>query len=148
MTVAVADLNTGGSVQPPPRRTVKRAVLGILDGSPANKYGIPDGHTHRDLACAVYETQAPTRAHLSAVRRAVARLVAEGLAERDSADRQMNGWGHTTAYHWRWRDWWEAPRPYRNPAGVLVRRPQSAHEAQQWEAHASAFRALRDREGS
>ena len=42
------------------------------------------GYTYRALAARVYRTDEPTAAQLSAVRRAVARLVAQGEAMRDA----------------------------------------------------------------
>ena len=61
---------------------VTERVAAILEGSEMPLGKLPPGFTHHQLACAVYGTDEPTAAQLSAIRRAVARLVKAGRAER------------------------------------------------------------------
>src|SRR4051812_25723808 len=80
----VAELPAHASLQPPSRVRVLDRVAAILDGAPTHEpSGFPTAYSHRSLGRQVYATDDPTAAQLSAVRRAVAKLVAEGRAERD-----------------------------------------------------------------
>lgn len=105
------------------RPTISDRIAAILDAAPVRSGWLPDSFTHRDLATEVYGADEPTAAQLSAVRRAVAALVAEGEAERLRRDkrgiadqgthvRQRGGLAHI----------------YENPAGVRVRRPMTEAE--------------------
>jgi len=93
-------------------------IAAILD-APATDG--PASYTYRDLGREVYATDDPTAAQLSAVRRAVAQLVAEGLAERTG-----RGSGSGAGRHVRQRG--GRTMTYRNPAGVMVRRPLTKRE--------------------
>lgn len=80
----------------PTRRPVKRAVAKILASDPERMYET------RELAQLVYkesrwDPKRPTPAQLSAVRRAVAQLVAEGLVETlpDRRREMMSEWPHS-----------------------------------------------------
>lgn len=120
----VADSPTGGSLQP--RVRVLEQIAAILNEAPTHEAsGLPVGFLYFDLACHVYGTVEPTRAQLSAVRRAAARLVATGRAEVD-ADRDplANVWQRgEQGMHWRRSR--NNPRyvyQYFNPVGVTIRR--------------------------
>jgi hypothetical protein len=69
-------------VQPAARTPVTTRIAEILATSGRTEAEVVIGFTHRALAARVYETQNPTAAQTSAVRRAVAKLVAKGQAER------------------------------------------------------------------
>jgi hypothetical protein len=86
--MTVTDFAMGQSVQP--RVRVLERVGAILADSGRNRAEIPIGFTHKALAAEVYGTDRPTAAQLSAVRRAVAKLVAAGKAERDADARMWN----------------------------------------------------------
>ena len=66
----------------PSRIKVIDQIRTILDTS-SKENGLPARLSHRELATRVYGSKEPTTAQLSAVRRAVARLVARGQAKRD-----------------------------------------------------------------
>src|SRR4051812_44240142 len=67
-----------------PRPVVRERVGRILADAPRHpQTGYPASYGHHDLARDVYGTNDPTAAQLSAVRRAVAQLVAAGNVERD-----------------------------------------------------------------
>src|SRR4051812_37357907 len=66
---------TGASLQ-------QRIVRLLADCGNAPGSGLPFGYTHLELAKAAYDVERPTRSQLSAVRRAVAALVAAGRAKR------------------------------------------------------------------
>jgi hypothetical protein len=117
----VADLTDGSSPQPG-RVSVRGHIADLLATAPTEKSGLARGYTHRELACSAYSTDEPTAAQESAVRRAVAALVAAGLAERDTADRRATGWDHKTGRHLRRSRYGETTYEYANPAGILVRR--------------------------
>lgn len=72
------------------RTNVRERIAGLLT---------PRGATYTDLAALVYGVDEPTAAQLSAVRRAVAVLVAEGRAARGGRDysgkhERINRYGH------------------------------------------------------
>jgi hypothetical protein len=115
----VADLR--GAASPQPRRPVRAIVTEILDSAPRDPAGFPVSFTHRQLACVVYETEDPTSAQESAVRRAVARLVAEGRAERPAYLRRARGLRSTGRHERLSRDG-TTVFVARNPIGVYVRR--------------------------
>jgi len=104
-----------------PRVPVIGRIAAILDAAPVGADSLPASYTYHDLACEVYATSDPTAAQLSAVRRSVAQLVAEGLAERIG-----RGLGSGAGGHLRQRG--GRTMTYRNPAGVMVRRPLTARE--------------------
>jgi hypothetical protein len=127
----VADFTHCPSPQPP-RRPVLGRVAGLLEAAGSERSGLPQGFTHRELACAAYEVDEPTAAQLSAVRRAVARLVADGRAERD----EERDWPRQrrAGRHWRrGRD--GRLHSCANPCGVVIRRVPT-------EADRSARRAV------
>jgi hypothetical protein len=103
-----------------PRRTpVVVRVAAILDDAPSHATsGLPLGYSHRDLACEAYGVDEPTAAQLSAVRRAVAQLVAQGRATR-ARDRMNMGVGRHLR---RSRSQPNLRYQYANPTGVTVRR--------------------------
>jgi hypothetical protein len=123
----VADSTLTPSLQPPApggslqhRLRVTERVWRALNESEEIE-GHAVAFTHRGLACRVYNTEEPTPAQLSAVRRASARLVAEGDAER---------W---TERAWSWHPPWMDNGPgrprhkrgrydYANPGGVILSR--------------------------
>lgn len=90
--------------------------------------GYPQGFTHRELACLIYDVKYPSSAQLSAIRRSVARLVADGRAERDGTDRRLNGWDRNAGYHERVRASTGEPYICRNAAGILIHRPWTAED--------------------
>lgn len=108
---------------PQPRRVpVRGRVRELLDAAPSEQSGLPAGFTHFELACLVYSTDEPTAAQESAVRRAVAALVAAGQAERD---RERGYWlDHRVGRHERVHG--EYVYETRNPAGVVIKRPMTA----------------------
>jgi hypothetical protein len=110
---------------PQPVRVGER-IARILDEAPRRDSGYPHGFTHWELARAVYATDRPSAAQLSAVRRAVARLVARGQVERPPTDRMLEVSGeHEAGWHTHTRrDRHGIPRTrwQRNPAGVVLRR--------------------------
>jgi transcriptional regulator with XRE-family HTH domain len=113
------------------RPTISDRIAAILNAAPVRSGWRPDDYTYRNLATEVYgadEPTEPTAAQLSAVRRAVAALVAEGEAERLGRDKRGMGDQGT---HVRQRG--GIPYIYENPAGVRVRRPMTdaEHEARE-----------------
>lgn len=121
----VADFNHRSSPQPA-RVPVRARVAEILTTAGNEKSGLPVGFTHRELACAVYATDVPSAAQESAIRRAVAALVAAGQAERDVADRTLNRYDHAGGRHQRLSRDGEWLHSYSNPPGILVRRKMTA----------------------
>ena len=118
----VADFSDRSSPQPGrvPVRARVEAILAQVGRK--EKSGYPLDFTHRELARTVYAIDEPTAAHESAIRRAVAKLVAAGRVERITVDRMINGYEHGgTGWHTRL-----SPRGYEyvahNPAGIVVRR--------------------------
>jgi len=102
----------------------------------------PTAYTHHALAVEVYGTNEPTAAQLSAVRRAVARLVAVGKAERAGRDWAQDPRDDHRGSHERVRAVGQYREPwayrYRNPPGVTVHRALTdAERAAQAEALAS-----------
>ena len=80
----VADSAVPRSLQPARRTPVREQIARILDSAPRHeRSALPVGYTHHQLACQVYGTDDPTAAQLSAVRRAVAKLVSQHRAIRD-----------------------------------------------------------------
>jgi hypothetical protein len=135
----VADSATLSSLQPRRVRVLER-VAAILERAPIHEpSGLPVGFSYFRLACDIYATTKPTAAQLSAVRRAVARLVATGRAEVDR-DRDSLQWGERGTHRRRSR---QNPRyrfEYFNPAGVTIRRvPTDADR----EARAAAYAEFR-----
>jgi hypothetical protein len=105
-----------------PRTPVAGRIVAILDAAPTHEpSGFPQDFTHQELAREVYGVNEPTAAQLSAVRRAVAKLVAAGRAERDL---ERKRWGASFGEHQRrgryGSVWW-----YANPPGVGVHRPMT-----------------------
>jgi hypothetical protein len=82
---------------------------------------------HFELAQRVYGVDVPSPAQKSAVRRAVAALVAAGEAERDTTFGRRN-FTHETGWHERSSPDGERVFRYRNPAGVLIRRTPTPDE--------------------
>ena len=96
--------------------------------------------THSGLACDVYGTEEPTPAQVSAIRRAVAVLVAEGVAERRERGCYDSPHTHTrrvlrwqpSGEHWsdgseRWEKVWTDVEA-QNPSGVWIGRTLTAKE--------------------
>lgn len=137
----VADSATLGSLQP--RVRVLEQIARILDQAPHKPSGLPAGFLYFDLACRVYGTAEPTRAQLSAVRRAAARLVATGRAEVD-ADRETASFavyerGEQGFHRRRSR---KNPRyvyRYANPVGVTIRRVPTDADREAWDAAMKRF---------
>ena len=126
-----------------PRTPILPRIAAILDAAPVREGWLPQGFTHRALAMLVYETDEPSTAQLSAVRRAVAKLVAAGRAERNLDRAGRCGWHLGADTHWRTQrrpltdaevgamlDGGEDPRRhlYANPPGVEIRRPMTDAE--------------------
>ncbi|MCK9249002.1 MAG: hypothetical protein M0P31_08500 [Solirubrobacteraceae bacterium] len=106
------------SPQPAPRVPVRDRILAILANAPRRKSGEPESYEHRGLAKLVYDTDAPTSAQLSAVRRATAKLVADGLAQRN-VERWPDTW-QGRPHHVRARN---GTRRYAlNPTGIGIYR--------------------------
>lgn len=149
-----------------PRTPVITRIAAILDAAPVAHDWRPQDYTHRDLACEVYDLDdddddEPTTAQLSAVRRAVAKLVAAGRAVRIGRDPQGHSapgtherrrprsyrtadmteaqWGRIAD-----RDDSKATYVYSNPAGVRVRRPLTDAEQTTRERLAAEWRAKTD----
>ena len=105
---------------------VGERIRQLLDEAPRTAGGHPQAFSHYELALLVYASDDPSAAQLSAVRRATARLVTRGLAERPPVDRVLEVSGeHEAGWHAHTRrDRHGIPRTYwqRNPAGILVRR--------------------------
>ena len=117
-------------------------VSEILESSGRTDAEMVIGFTYRALAGRVYDTDDPTAAQLSAVRRAVARLVADGRAERGA--RRPTSYGDVP---WRVE---LPPRPgygehYRrnrhgeewlayNPGGVVIFRAPTDEDRGAWRA--------------
>jgi hypothetical protein len=98
---------------------VRALIAEILDGAERDGSECPRSFTHRDLACVVYATEAPTAAQESAVRRAVAALVAAGRAER----LPFRNWLRpSTGTHRRRSTDGSYVYQARNPVGIRVRR--------------------------
>jgi hypothetical protein len=117
----------GSVVAPQGAQPVKvgKRITQLLDEAPRHDSGLPQGFTHWELACFAYRTDDPSAAQLSAVRRATARLVNRGQAERPPIDRVLEGGEHAAGWHPHTRrDRHGIPRIHwqRNPAGILVRR--------------------------
>lgn len=109
-------------------------IARLLNEAGSASSGYPVAFSHRELAIAVYGVESPTAAQLSAVRRATARLVTKGRAERD-AEREWEGTGR----HWRYSETVDRMTNYRNPGGVTVRRvPTAADNAVREEVRARA----------
>jgi hypothetical protein len=117
----VADYSPPTNAQP--RVRVLETVERILAST-------PDSYSHHDLARAVYVSTEPTAAQLSAVRRAVARLVADGKAIRGGRVGGDTG-GHDRHYR-------NHIRECSNPRGVVIRRAPT-------ETDRARTRALLDR---
>jgi hypothetical protein len=120
-----------------PRTPVTDRIAAILGAAPTIQSGHPMAYTYRDLATEVYAADEPTAAQLSAVRRAVAALVAEGRGERDPEREPGTGAGThrrtrppaTEVEKGRLEDLRDAGLPtgrlYANPPGVAIRRPMT-----------------------
>jgi hypothetical protein len=78
----VTDSTNSSGLQP--RVPVAERVEQALNESGRTDDGLIIGYTYRALAAKTYETQNPTAAQLSAVRRTVAKLVASGRAFRST----------------------------------------------------------------
>lgn len=105
-------------------------VLELLREQPrSEKSGWPKGFTHREIACEVYSTDDPTPSNESAVRRAVAALVAAGLAERITEDRMGTRYDHSTGWHRR-TSRYGYTYSAGNPGGVVVRRALTEDDRQ------------------
>jgi hypothetical protein len=116
-------------------------VAAILESAPLHEPSrLPQSFRHRDLACQVYGTEEPTAAQLSAVRRAVARLVGDGRALR-LPDRR---WGEGTGTHLRRSRDGSRSYTYSNPTGVQVRRVMTDADR---EARAVVAARIRARHG-
>src|SRR4051794_13695343 len=109
----------------PNRTPVAAQVAAILRDAPLRFDGKPMQYSYLQLAAEVYDTESPTPAQLSAVRRAVAKLVQRGEAER--TERWQAAWStHTRKVPVnRWvalreglPEGAKAAREYRNPMGV------------------------------
>lgn len=111
------------------RTPVVSVITALLDNAPTSEAsGFPAAYSHHDLAAEVYGTTSPTAAQLSAVRRAVAKLVTAGRAERDH-----ERWGRGAGVHERRRVVAQDTEQedvvvglYANPGGVGVRRAMTA----------------------
>lgn len=110
------------------RIPVTERIAEILAQAPTHEAsGFPSRYTYRGLAAKVYDTADPAPAQLSAVRRAVARLVADGCAERD-VERAWggDGWHERTITGRRGMETeYQQTYSYRNPGGVLIQRPMT-----------------------
>ena len=112
-------------LQPMSRIPIIGPIAAMLESAPLHKASaFPLDYDHRALASEVYGTDVPTVAQLSAVRRATARLVATGRAERLPERDPARG---STGYHFRRRvikRGMEVSHTHRyaNPGGVRVRR--------------------------
>ena len=110
-----------------PRFSIVGPIAAILEGAPTHEpSGFPLSFTYHELAGEVYGVEDPdvlTAAHLFAVRRAVARLVLAGRAER-IPDRQSGGGsplrGRVMLHRGSERHAVQSPRA--TPFGVRVRR--------------------------
>ncbi len=102
------------------RTPVLTRVAEILESSGRTDSEVIIGFTHRALAARVYNTRHPTTAQLSAVRRAVAQLVADGRATRS---KRVSAWEGVS-----WRV--DLPPRYHerdgeiaaNPGGIVIDR--------------------------
>lgn len=113
------------------RRTpIKNRVYEIVTAGPGSYLDV-DGdavehdHTHASLASEIYGVGYPNAAQLSAVRRAVAKLVAEGKVERGyerNPDRQIRGEHLRSVRRWRWATdgWSTRTHLYTDPTGITV----------------------------
>lgn len=126
----VADSTNGLSPQPM-RAPVRVRVADILEQADRRvKSGYPVDFTHRELAGLVYATDEPTAAQESAIRRAVAALVAAERAERLTGDRmgtRYDAGRGRSGRHLRMNregEMYEAT----NPAGIAVRRVLTADD--------------------
>jgi hypothetical protein len=144
----VANSQTAVSLQPPQRTAVVTQIAKILDAAPTHeRAGLPVGFSYHDLASRVYRTDEPAAAQLSAVRRAVARLVAQGRAVRDigGRGRMGAGWhepGHNPGTHWRRSR--KDPRhryQYANPARITIHRAMTEADRELFEASKAAWLA-------
>jgi hypothetical protein len=131
---------------------VRERVAELLDRAPSAKSGLPQDFTHRELARLVYGTEEPTAAQESAVRRAVAALVADGLAERNTDRSAYCGWEQRSGSHERRSRDGEWTYVYANPSGVTVRRVMTAADrearAAVLDAHGLVDAAERIRRGA
>jgi hypothetical protein len=126
------------SLQPSRIRVLDRTAA-ILDEAPRHPAsGFPTEYSHYDLARGVYATDNPTAAQLSAVRRAVAKLVGAGRAVRD-----VSGHGrsplHERGTHERVRGGYVYT--YANPAPMLVSRVPTDSDREARAAAEALFRA-------
>jgi hypothetical protein len=131
----VADFPPAASLQP--RVRVLDRIAAILEAAPTHgPSGLPGAYSHRALAQLVYGADDPTAAQLSAVRRAVAKLVTSGRATRDRDRRQDDTAGYRT--HERRRGGYVFK--YANPERVVaVRRAPTAADR---EARAAALERI------
>jgi hypothetical protein len=127
---------------------VRALVAELLEQANTAPSGYAQDFTHRELAQAVYQVAEPTKSQESAIRRAVAVLVAEGRAVRDFE--RARSWERQTGDHWR-RSRYGESYVARNPGGVLVRRAmtQADREARAavLERHGQIDRTARVRAG-
>jgi hypothetical protein len=122
----VADSRHANTLQPRARVPLIEAVAEILDDAPRHEpSGFPEGYCYRDLASQVYGVDDPTAAQLSAVRRAVAKLVAQGRAVRDLDGRgRFWDYGGSGRYHFRRNSRYVC----RSPTGIRIFRPMTAED--------------------
>jgi hypothetical protein len=120
-----------------PRVNVLERIERIMTEAPIGKYKLPPTYTNLDLARMAYEVEAPSAAQLSAVRRALARLIQEGVVLREAERAAWTQGGRGT--HLRYADgdeqcWsWEA----RNPPRVKYARPLTVAEQEARNAYAN-----------
>jgi hypothetical protein len=139
---------SGNCSSPQPRIRVLERVAKLLEGSGRTDAGIVIGFTHRGLACEVYGVDDPTAAQLSAVRRAVAKLVAAGRAERGQErvppfDMPWAVDGPRSRHH-RTRGAWTYS--YGNPGGVLISRVPTEEDRRAREAWLGKAPSLAERD--
>ena len=72
----------------PPQLDLTERIAAAIEGTDPDS-----GLTHRELAQVAYSVEDPTAAQLSAVRRSVARLIADGRAGRGRRRRVSGRWG-------------------------------------------------------
>lgn len=119
----------------PRRGRIRERVQGILEAAPVYSGWLPKGYSYRDLACQIYGVPDPSPAQLSAVRRVVARLVAEDRAVRVGRGSHRRGSGtHVRHRH-------GLSYVYANPVGVEVRRALTDDEQAQRHRLAAAKKA-------
>jgi hypothetical protein len=120
----------------PRRGKFRERVAGILEAAPIYNGWCPKAYSYGDLAREVYGVADPSPSQLSAVRRVVARLVADGHAERSGRGSHGSGSGtHVRHRHG------GVPYVYANPAGVEVRRTLTDDERQEQDRRIAARKA-------